>query len=181
MLVVPLRGLTKMSARKKFHVDHPDPLVRQFEDIRSHLSYSQAEMAQALGVPFRTYQKWIYLGQKPRHGTALLGRAEGLIPLRRTNCWESLRCGREPGGERVEAEGVCPASTERNADGVNSGTNGGRVCWAISGTFCGKRPNGTAAAKLVSCLSCDFFTQVLREEGLANFKLLRPGQTYTQE
>jgi hypothetical protein len=170
-----------MSARKRFHVDHPDPLVRKLEAVRSNLSYSQAEMADALGVPFRTYQKWVYLGQKPRHGAALLGRAEGLIPARRTNCWDSLRCGRQPGGDRVEAEGVCPAATEASADGVNSGTNGGRICWAISGTFCGRQANGSEAVRLISCLSCEFFTQVLKEEGLANFKLLRPGQKYVQE
>jgi hypothetical protein len=169
-----------MSARKRFHVHHPDPLVRRLEDIRSKLSYSQAEMAQALGVPFRTYQKWVYLGQKPRHGIALLGRAEGLIPARRTNCWDRLRCGRQPGGDNVRAEGVCPAATDKSADGVNSGTNGGRVCWAISGTFCGRQATGTEAVRLISCLGCDFFTQVLKEEGLANFKLLRPGQKYTQ-
>jgi hypothetical protein len=170
-----------MSARKRFHVDHPDPLVRKLEAVRSSLRYSQAEMANALGVPFRTYQKWVYLGQQPRHGTALLGRAEGLIPARRTNCWESLRCGRYPGGQNAQAEGVCPAAIEKGADGVNSGTNGGRVCWAISGTFCGRQANGSEAVRLISCLSCDFFTQVLKEEGLAHFKLLRPGQKFVQE
>jgi len=170
-----------MSAQKKFHVDHPDPLVRRLEDIRASLRYSQAEMAQALGVPFRTYQKWVYLGQNPRHSAALLGRAESLVPPRRTNCWQSLGCGREPGGDRAETEGICPAATEEASDGINSGTNGGRVCWAISGTFCGKHAGGSEAVRLISCLSCEFFTQVLKEEGLAHFKLLRPGQTFTQQ
>jgi len=170
-----------MSARKRFHVDHEDPLIRRLEDIREKLRYSQAEMARAIGVPFRTYQKWVYLGQKPRRGPAVLARAEGLLPARRTNCWEVVRCGREPGGANAEKEGVCPAATEASADGVNSGTNGGRICWAISGTFCGKKPTGYEASLLVSCLSCDFFTRVLKEEGLAHFKLLLPGQTYTQE
>ncbi|MCJ7563159.1 MAG: hypothetical protein MUP52_01040, partial [Candidatus Aminicenantes bacterium] len=73
------------------------------------------------------------------------------------------------------------ASIDKDADGVNSGTKGGRVCWAISGTFCGKQADGSEAVRLVSCFSCDFFTKVLREEGLANFKLLKPGQTYRQE
>lgn len=169
-----------MSAKKRFHVDHADPLVRRLEDIRARLCHSQHAMAQALGVPFRTYQKWIYLAQKPRHGNVLLAKAEGLLPARRTNCWEIVKCGREAAGPNVDREGLCPASIELGADGVNSGTNGGRVCWAISGTFCGGQVDGSEAMRLASCFSCDFFTQVLKEEGLANFKLLMPGQTYTQ-
>ena len=69
---------------------------------------------------------------------------------------------------------------DREAHGVNSGLNGGRVCWAISGTFCGMQVEGSEAARLVSCFSCEFFNQVLKEEGLANFKLLKPGQSFTQ-
>jgi hypothetical protein len=138
-------------------------------------------MAQALGVPFRTYQKWVYFGQKPRHGAALLGRAEALVPPRRPNCWELINCGREPGGARVEEQGLCPAPVDAEADGVNGGRNGGRVCWAIAGTFCGPDVQGSEAARLSTCLSCEFFSRVLKEEGSANFKLLKPGQSYTQD
>ena len=56
-------------------------------------------MAESIGVPFRTYQKWVYATQSPRHGEALLARARALMQPRRTNCWEILGCGREPGGE----------------------------------------------------------------------------------
>lgn len=170
-----------MGGKKKFHTEHNNPIVRKLEVTREGLGYSQMEMSKALGVPFRTYQKWIYLAQKPRHGQALLSTAESLMPPRRTNCWDIVKCGREPGGINVPAEGVCPAATETEADGVNSGTNGGRICWAISGTFCGRQARGSEAVRLVSCFSCDFFTKVLREEGLANFKLLKPGQRYVQE
>lgn len=170
-----------MSRRKTFHTNHADPLIRRLEDIRARLRYSQLQMAQALDVPFRTYQKWVYLGQRPRHGASLLAQARGLVPTKRINCWEVLRCGREPGGTKVPEEGICPAALDSKADGVNSGTNGGRVCWAISGTFCGFQAEGSEAVRLISCLSCEFFKQVLQEEGLANFKLLKPGQSYTQE
>ena len=170
-----------MSRKKRFHTEHADPLIRTLEDIRGKLRYSQSQMAKALGVPFRTYQKWVYLGQQPRHGAALLARALSLVPAKRVNCWDVLRCGREPGGDKIDGKGPCPAAVDEEANGVNSGTNGGRVCWAISGTFCGMQVAGSAAARLISCLSCDFFTQVLQEEGLANFKLLKPGQTYTQD
>jgi DNA-binding transcriptional regulator YiaG len=170
-----------MSRKKKFHTEHADPLVRTLEDVRSKLKYSQLQMAQALGVPFRTYQKWVYLGQQPRHGAALLASALSLVPAKRVNCWEVLNCGREPNGVNVDEKGLCPAALDTEANGVNSGTNGGRVCWAIAGTFCGKKVEGSVAARLISCLSCDFFTQVLHEEGLANFRLLKVGQTYTQD
>ena len=170
-----------MSGTKKYHTDHDDPTVRALERVRERLGCSQQQMADALGVPFRTYQKWVYSTQRPRHGSALLSQAEALMAPRRTNCWEILGCGREPGGESVNSRGPCPAATETSADGVNSGVNGGRVCWAVSGTFCGEPVRGTVASKLVSCLSCEVFTRVLQDEGLANFKLLRPGQTYTQK
>ena len=170
-----------MSGRKTFHTDHKDPLIQRLETIRERLRYSQHQMAEALGVPFRTYQKWVYSKQSPRHGRVLLARGEALIPAKRINCWEILRCGREPGGPNVESKGGCPAAVDQDADGVNNGQNGGRVCWAISGTFCEPQAQGSEAVRLLSCFSCDFITQVLREEGLANFKLLKIGQTYTQK
>ena len=51
-----------------------------------------------------------------------------------------------------------------SADGVNSGENGGRVCWAISGTLCEMDLEETVGSKISSCLNCDFFYQVLEEE-----------------
>ncbi len=81
------------------------------------------------------------------------------------NCWESQRCGREPGGRRVAALGLCPAATTTEVEGINHGRAGGRVCWAIAGTFCGGGVQGTAAQKGESCMSCEFFRTVVREEG----------------
>jgi len=83
------------------------------------------------------------------------------------NCWEFRKCGREPGGKRVEELGPCPAATETRADGVNGGKNGGRTCWAICGTMCGGNVLGTYAAK-IGCRSCEFFQSVQRDiEGRA--------------
>jgi hypothetical protein len=169
-----------MAGRTQFRIDHPDAIVRELERVRQKLGCSQQRMAQALDVPFRTYQKWVCTDQKPRHGQALLDRAKALSTPRRVNCWEVLECGREPGGSKVDLDGPCPAAVDGGANGVNGGVNGGRVCWAISGTFCGMQVEGSEAQRLISCFVCDFFSQVLQEEGLANFKLLKPGQTYTQ-
>ena len=80
------------------------------------------------------------------------------------NCWEFKKCGREPGGEKVTELGVCPAAIETRTNGVNSGKNGGRACWAISGTMCEGKVQGTYAAKIGNCLNCEFYQKVQREE-----------------
>lgn len=77
-----------------------------------------------------------------------------------------MRCGREPGGKNVRELGVCPAASEIRLDGVNGGKNGGRACWAIAGTMCGKMIQGSFAQKEYSCLHCSFFKIVREEEGL---------------
>jgi hypothetical protein len=93
------------------------------------------------------------------------------------NCWEFKKCGREPGGENISEFGVCPATTNAFVDGVNEGTNGGRICWAVAGMFCGERMKGTFANELLSsCLTCDFFNMVLKEEVDNNFYLFTPDQ-----
>lgn len=169
-----------MAGKRSFRTEHPDPVVRSLELSREKLGFSQRQMSEALGVPFRTYQKWLYANQKPRHAAALLARAEHMWAPKRANCWDVLKCERGPGGDLAVREGLCPAAADTSANGVNTGINGGRVCWAISGTFCGLDSEGSAAKKFISCMSCDFFYQVLEEEGLSTFKLLKPGQTYTQ-
>ncbi len=96
------------------------------------------------------------------------------------NCWEYKGCGREPGGVHVQEYGVCPASTDSSCDGLNGGTNGGRLCWAIAGTLCDGEVQGIFAEKLSSCVSCDFFKKVQEEVKLARgadgFQLLKPSQ-----
>lgn len=81
------------------------------------------------------------------------------------NCWEFKRCGREPNGARAKELGVCPAATETRTDGMNCGKNGGRTCWAMAGTLCGGKVQGSFAEKLANCMSCDFYQLVGREEG----------------
>jgi len=81
------------------------------------------------------------------------------------NCWEFKKCGREPGGSKAKDLGVCPASTEARLDGMNDGKNGGRACWALTGTLCGGQVQGTFAAKVGNCLKCEFYQKVGQEEG----------------
>ena len=85
--------------------------------------------------------------------------------MNKLNCWEFKHCGRQPGGAQVTRLGQCPAATDTRVTGLHDGLNGGRVCWAITGTLCGGQVQGTFAMKLVNCMDCDFYKQVLKEEG----------------
>lgn len=82
------------------------------------------------------------------------------------NCWEFKKCRREPGGELEKELGTCPATTETRLDGMHGGKNGGRSCWVVVGTFCAGKPSGTFSQKYKSCLECDFYGLVRREEGM---------------
>ena len=99
--------------------------------------------------------------------------------MSKVNCWEVKKCGRELGGDKTSDLGVCPAASDASSDGVNSGKNGGRICWAVAGTFCGGAVQGDFAQKQVSCMSCEVFKKVKSEETAGNFNLLRPDQKYT--
>ena len=85
--------------------------------------------------------------------------------MKKLNCWEVQKCGREPGGHAVGAEGPCPAAVESTLDGVHGGHNSGRTCWVLAGTFCSGQVVGSAAKKLSSCRECEFYRLVMREEG----------------
>ena len=82
-----------------------------------------------------------------------------------SNCWEFKKCGRQPGGTKASELGVCPAATETKVDGMNSGKNGGRSCWAIAGTLCGGKVQGSFVSKVTNCTQCDFYQTVSSEEG----------------
>ena len=84
--------------------------------------------------------------------------------MTKLNCWEFKKCGREPGGEKSGELGVCTAAVETRTNTMNSGKNGGRASWAISGTMCGGTVQGTYAAKIGNCLNCEFYQRVQREE-----------------
>lgn len=85
--------------------------------------------------------------------------------MSKLNCWEFKKCGREPGGAKEKELGVCKASTESRLSDANGGKNAGRACWALAGTLCGGKVQGTFAEKLGNCLSCEFYQLVVKEEG----------------
>jgi hypothetical protein len=81
------------------------------------------------------------------------------------SCWEFKKCGRARGGVRAAELGVCPAASDVKGNGLNSGVNCGRICWAVAGTLCGGKVQGTYAAKLSNCMACDFYQLVAQQEG----------------
>ena len=84
--------------------------------------------------------------------------------MNKSNCWEVMKCGRQTGGKNVEKLGECRAALCLKADGINHGTNGGRACWAIAGTFSGREIQGVFAIRQGGCAVCDFFHLAQKEE-----------------
>ncbi|MDP8212482.1 MAG: hypothetical protein P9X22_04205 [Candidatus Zapsychrus exili] len=80
------------------------------------------------------------------------------------NCWEFKKCGREPGGDKTESLGVCPAASEESVEGINNGKNAGRCCWVVAGTFCGGEKQGIFSKKLFNCIKCEFYEYVQEQE-----------------
>ena len=77
-----------------------------------------------------------------------------------------MQCGKYPGGENADLQGICPASLPcGDLEGVNKGSFGGRVCWAVVGVLCVQTVNGQYSNKLLNCLGCEFLQQVYQEEG----------------
>ena len=91
------------------------------------------------------------------------------------NCWQFKKCERQPGGKKVEELGVCPAAVDASFNGINNGQNAGRICWAVAGTCCGGKVQGTFAEKRKSCVTCGFYKHVQKQEGtsISNQRLLK--------
>lgn len=85
--------------------------------------------------------------------------------MNRQNCWEFKKCGREPGGLKVNTEGICPAALPNIYNGINKGQYAGRICWLVVGTYNNDKVLCTCAQKLKSCLHCDFLKYVNEQEG----------------
>lgn len=85
--------------------------------------------------------------------------------MKKLNCWEFKKCGREQGGIHQEL-GVCRAATETRIDGTHDGKKAGRACWVVAGTQCGGQAQGTFAQKYANCEHCDFYKSVRKEEKL---------------
>ncbi len=87
-----------------------------------------------------------------------------------------MECGREPKGIEDRMYDTCSVPTFTEADGLNDGKNGGRICWAIAGTFGNGNVTGKYACEKFSCANCDFFKLVSDEQGVECFEIIRPVQ-----
>lgn len=87
--------------------------------------------------------------------------------MAKQNCWEFKKCGREPGGTKVEKEGVCPAAVFEAADGFCGGKNGGRACTYIVGTLCSADVCNIydLTKKEKFCADCEFYKELKKEHG----------------
>jgi len=70
------------------------------------------------------------------------------MTLKKLNCWEFMRCGREAGGRNVEQLGICPAYP-----------NHGRKCANVVGTFC-DLVQVLRTSKHEDCLECPFYNSM---------------------
>jgi len=84
--------------------------------------------------------------------------------MKKLNCWEYKKSGREPGGNRKDL-GICPSAITTRLNGIHGGTNAGRACWVVAGTMCGGSVQGVFARKYETCEQCDFYKTVVEEEG----------------
>ena len=84
--------------------------------------------------------------------------------MNKVNCWEHMRCERQPGGAKTRELGVCPVPTHSEFHGAHGGTNAGRACWLIAGSLCNGSVQGTYAQKLSACWRCEFFNKVKSSE-----------------
>jgi len=71
----------------------------------------------------------------------------------KTKCWEFTKCGVERAEGAVNF--MCPAYPDY-----------GRICWAIAGTFCGKKVNGAIAQKIGNCKKCEYYQRVVVRKDL---------------
>lgn len=71
------------------------------------------------------------------------------------NCWEIKKCQRQKGGKKVHELGECIASKEEM----------GHSCWAVAGTLCGGKIQGTTAQKIKYCTSCEVYEIYNRSRG----------------
>lgn len=87
---------------------------------------------------------------------------------KKVNCWEVIEC-----SKKTEKGEPCPTTIVFECEGLNKGKMGGRICWSVAGTFNSQAVTCCEAKKRASCLTCDFFKQVMCEEG-DNFTVFLP-------
>ena len=95
---------------------------------------------------------------------------------KKLNCWEFKKCRSKHRGVLFADLDICPTLEATYANGLNGGNNGGRICWAIVGSFSSDQVQGKYSRDKFTCMNCDFFQLVEKEEGIDSFELLSSDQ-----
>ena len=69
---------------------------------------------------------------------------------KKQNCWEYMKCEGPRDDQLATRSGICRSSTREIFNEINSGKNGGRICFAVVGTFSSKEIQGLFAKELTS-------------------------------
>ena len=144
-----------------------DTVIQQNSSATEELSStaeelsSQAEQLQATMAFFKSHPSGVSRNGNRKNMVLAAGRNENTG----RNCWEFMKCGREPGGKKVHELGVCPATTLVEVDGYLDGENAGRACAYVTGTFCQGGVQGSYSEKKKNCSKCDFYQALKSEHG----------------
>ncbi len=82
--------------------------------------------------------------------------------MKKLNCWEVKKCGRN---EAEHGRTSCPVFGESRLHGVHGGRNAGRACWVVAGTRCDGKEQESFTEKHRDCEKCTFYCLVKQEEG----------------
>lgn len=90
------------------------------------------------------------------------------------NCWEIMNCGREEDGHKTHEQGECIASKLKL----------GHSCWAVAGTLCRGKVEGSVAKKIGFCTKCKVFKLYNQVTGTFGDYIMalypEENQTYTE-
>lgn len=85
--------------------------------------------------------------------------------MRKLNCWEFTKCGRQAEGSSEDVCGLCPSSGDIRLDGIHDGISAGRSCWVVAGTYAKGEPCCSLLRDIKTCDDCEFYQLVKSEEG----------------
>jgi hypothetical protein len=77
-----------------------------------------------------------------------------------------MKCGKGPSDNGNGKSDICPIAFENSANGLNGGTNAGRICWIIANNGCKGKVKCSDLHRENSCFQCEFRYKVIMEEGL---------------
>ena len=84
--------------------------------------------------------------------------------MTKKNCWEIKKCNFGSQKSKTNTATACLVKSSAEFNNTNGGVNGGRICWAVAGTFSSRPPCGEFVHEQVTCMECEVFKQIEKEE-----------------